>query len=32
MCLAQADHRRAHLTRVHQALMRSARTTSGGPA
>ena len=33
MCLAQADHRPAHLTRVHQALTAlPARTTSGGSA
>ena len=30
MCLAQADHRPAHLTRVHQALTACPRTTSGG--
>ena len=32
MCLAQADHRPAHLTRVHQALASLPRTTSGGSA
>ena len=32
MCLAQADHRPAHLTRVHQALTRCPKTTSGGSA
>ena len=30
MCLTQADHRPAHLTRVHQALTACPRTTSGG--
>ena len=30
MCLAQADHRPAHLTRVHQALAACPKTTSGG--
>ena len=30
MCLAQADHRPAHLTRVHQALVACPKMTSGG--
>ena len=32
MCLAQADHRPAHLTRVHQALTALSEQTSGGSA
>ena len=32
MCLAQADHRPAHLTRVHQALTMLGEDTSGGSA